>query len=52
VQSQIETYRAKAKEFTRLTVVAKSLRRIDQILIVTGNATPVERGVDCTGRAG
>jgi hypothetical protein len=26
VQSQIETYRAKAKEFARLTVVAKSLR--------------------------
>jgi hypothetical protein len=26
VQSQIETYRAKAKEFTRLIVVAKSLR--------------------------
>jgi hypothetical protein len=26
VQSQIENYRAKAKEFARLTVVAKSLR--------------------------
>jgi hypothetical protein len=26
VQSKIETYRAKAKEFARLTVVAKSLR--------------------------
>jgi len=26
VQSQIETYRAKAKEFARLTVVAKSRR--------------------------
>jgi hypothetical protein len=26
VQSQIETYRAKAKEFARLTVIAKSLR--------------------------
>jgi hypothetical protein len=26
VQSQIEIYRAKAKEFARLTVVAKSLR--------------------------
>jgi hypothetical protein len=26
VQSQIETYRAKAKEFARLTLIAKSLR--------------------------
>jgi hypothetical protein len=29
VQSQIENYRAKAKEFARLTVVAKSLRHSD-----------------------
>jgi hypothetical protein len=30
VQSQIENYRAKAKEFARLTVVAKSLRHSRQ----------------------
>jgi hypothetical protein len=30
VQSQIEKYRAKAKEFARLTVVARSLRHIRQ----------------------
>jgi hypothetical protein len=30
VQSQIEKYRAKAKEFARLTVVAKSLRHSRQ----------------------
>ncbi len=30
VQSQIESYRAKAKEFARLTVVAKSLRHSRQ----------------------
>jgi hypothetical protein len=30
VQSQIENYRAKAKEVARLTVVAKSLRRSRQ----------------------
>src|SRR5262245_59220782 len=30
VQSQIENYRAKAKEFVRLTVVAKSLRHSRQ----------------------
>jgi hypothetical protein len=54
MQSQIENYRAKAKEFARLMIVAKSLRpvefhirleqkwatRIDQILIVAANATP------------
>ena len=30
MQSQIEKYRAKAKEFARLTVVAKSLRHSRQ----------------------
>jgi hypothetical protein len=30
VQSQIENYRAKAKEFARLTVIAKSLRHSRQ----------------------
>jgi hypothetical protein len=30
VQSQIETYRAKAKEFARLTLIAKSLRHSRQ----------------------
>jgi hypothetical protein len=36
VQSQIEKYRAKAKEFARLTVVAKSLRHSRQYRIALG----------------